>query len=36
MDLECVFMFYVIFVEAIGVSSIFSKIGFLNKKIKKS
>lgn len=32
MNLECVSMFYVIFAEATGVSSISSKIGSLNKK----
>lgn len=32
MNLECVSMFYVVFAEATGVSSISSKIGSLNKK----
>lgn len=35
MNLECVSMFYVIFAEATGVSSISSKIGSLNKKNQK-
>lgn len=32
MNLECISMFYVIFAEATGVSSISSKIGSLNKE----